>query len=215
MNSKLALADAVNALEAFVTSDLTSKVAEVEASMRGATAETCANAISLAGANSHVFGAAALMKEASGQIDVIIHALGILLCLPHLMEKDETVEYLSLGAGNTGRAFDLETNLRIAEFKFINWRGGPESIRQNSIFKDFFGLAESESNKRKFLYVLGVDHPMKFFRGGRSLKSVLSRGDKVKILFESKYGERFKKVREYYSFREGCVEICDVSSYLV
>jgi len=55
--------------------------------------------------------AAALMKRVAGQINVVIHALGILLCLPHILEADEVVEYVSLGAGNTGRAFDLETNL--------------------------------------------------------------------------------------------------------
>jgi hypothetical protein len=32
-----------------------------------------------------------------------------------------------IGAGYTGREFDLETNYRVAEFKFIHWRGGPEA----------------------------------------------------------------------------------------
>ena len=66
------------------------------------------------------------------------------------------IEYVSLGAGNTGRAFDLETNQRIAEFKFIHWQGGPESIRQNSLFKDFYEMAEYDTRKQKFLYVLGT-----------------------------------------------------------
>ena len=61
------------------------------------------------------------------------------------------VPSLVLGAGNTGREFDLETNYRIAEFKFIHWRGGPDTIRQNSIFKDFFLLADGESANRKYL----------------------------------------------------------------
>lgn len=77
------------------------------------------------------------------------------LCLPHILEPGELVEYASLGAGNTGRQFDLETNFCVAEFKFINWRGGPESIRQNSIFKDYFLLAEAPTPKRKYLYLLG------------------------------------------------------------
>lgn len=45
------------------------------------------------------------------------------MCLPHILEPDERVESVSLGAGNTGRDFDLETNVRVAEFKFIHWRG--------------------------------------------------------------------------------------------
>jgi hypothetical protein len=45
----------------------------------------------------------------------------------------------------TGRSFDLETSYRVAvaEFKFIRWQGGPESIRQNQLFKDFYLLARS------------------------------------------------------------------------
>ena len=83
-----------------------------------------------------------------GQINVVIHALGILLCLPHILRPGEVIDYVSLGAGNTGRAFDLETSLRIAEFKFIHWQGGPESIRQNSLFKDFYEMAEHETQNR-------------------------------------------------------------------
>jgi hypothetical protein len=89
-----------------------------------------------------VLTAATDVKRLVGQINVMIHALGILLCLPHVLEGDENVQYLSLGAGNTGCPFDLETDRRVAEFKFINWRGGPESIRQNSVFKDLFMMAE-------------------------------------------------------------------------
>ena len=45
----------------------------------------------------------------------------------------------------TGRSFDLETSYRVAvaELKFIRWQGGPESIRQNQLFKDFYLLAGS------------------------------------------------------------------------
>jgi hypothetical protein len=66
----------------------------------------------------------------------------------HILRPGEVIDCVSLGAGNTGRAFDLETNLRIAEFKFIHWQGGPESIRQNSLFKDFYEMAEHERISR-------------------------------------------------------------------
>lgn len=46
-------------------------------------------------------------------------------------------------------------------------------MRQNKIFKDFFELAESDINKRKYLYVIGDTAPLKFFRGGRALTNVL------------------------------------------
>jgi hypothetical protein len=32
----------------------------------------------------------------------------------------EQVEKVSLGAGNSGREFDRETNYRVAEFKFVH-----------------------------------------------------------------------------------------------
>ncbi len=60
---------------------------------------------------------------------------------------------------NTRRPFDLETDRRVAEFKFINWRGGPESICQNSVFEVFFMTAENSMSKRKYLYHLGAEHP--------------------------------------------------------
>lgn len=143
-----------------------------------------------------------------------IHALGILLCLPHVLEDGERVEYLSLGAGNTGRPFDLETDRRVAEFKFINWRGGPESIRQNSVFKDFFMMAENSIPKRKYLYLLGTEHALKFLNGGRAIESVLSRNEKGRASFRSKFGDRYMKVLDYYLDRRHMVVIEDVSKWL-
>ena len=71
----------------------------------------------------------------------------------------EVVELLSLGAGNTGRDYDLETDRRIAEFKFITWRGGAEAIRQNHTFVDMFNLACADTTKRRVLYLLDADVP--------------------------------------------------------
>jgi hypothetical protein len=166
------------------------------------------------GAGREVLAAAAEMKRLAGQINVTIHALGILLCLPHILQPGERIESLSLGAGNTGREFDLETNLRVAEFKFIRWRGGAESIRQNSVFKDYVLLAEHPTPKRKHLYLLGVEHALRFFHGGRALSSVLSRDDKLQRLFAERFGDRFRTVREYYAAHAGAVQIEDVSPWL-
>ena len=82
------------------------------------------------------------IKSVAGQINVIVHAVGILLSLPEILREGEEVISLSLGAGSTGKDFDLETNLSIAEFKFIQWRGGAEAIRQNQVFKDFYSDKE-------------------------------------------------------------------------
>lgn len=140
-------------------------------------------------------------------------ALGILLCLPSLLEPGETVEYVSLGAGNTGRAFDLETDRRIAEFKFIRWRGGSESIRQNALFKDFFLLVEHPTPKRKYLYTLETDRPLRFLNGGRALSSVL-KDTRLAAAFREKHGDRYERVRDYYAPRQHAVTIQDISGLL-
>jgi hypothetical protein len=144
---------------------------------------------------------------------VLIHTLRILLCLPHILRPGEIIEYVSLGAGNTGRAFDLETNQRIAEFKFIRWQGGPESIRQNSLFKDFFEMAEHETPKEKYLYVLGTEHGEKFFNGRRALSSVL-RTATLRNRFSKQFGNQYQTVRDYYLPRKGRVVIQDVSPFV-
>src|SRR5437762_10759413 len=85
-NRPMDLSQALSLLQAFSGRDLTRTLANVEASVRGVTAETCASAVSSFGAQDDVLAAAGLMKRAAGQINVIIHALGILVCLPHLLE---------------------------------------------------------------------------------------------------------------------------------
>jgi hypothetical protein len=156
--SQIAIDEAIHLLQTFRGADLTQTIYQIEKSVKGVSAEKYWAVLSTSGAKAEVLGAAGLVKQLAGQINVAIHALGILLCLPHILRQGEIIEYVSLGAGNTGRAFDLETNQRIAEFKFIRWQGGPESIRQNSLFKDFFEMAEHETPKEKYLYVLGTEY---------------------------------------------------------
>jgi hypothetical protein len=41
-------------------------------------------------------------------MNMAVHAPGNILSLPHMLEDDETVEYVSLGAGKKGKLFELE-----------------------------------------------------------------------------------------------------------
>jgi hypothetical protein len=100
------------------------------------------------------------------------------------------------------------------EFKFINWRGGAEAIRQNSIFKDFFLLAEHPTPKAKFLYVIGTHHPLKFLQGGRSIDSVVSKDQRIRKMFYERYPTGVERVRDYYGLRMDDVTIVDVSPWL-
>ncbi len=108
----------------------------------------------------------------------------------------------------------METNRRIAEFKFIHWRGGAESIRQNQLFKDFYLLAESTSKKRKYLYVLGTKTPLHFLNGGRKLESVLSRNVKLLNDLQARHGDKYKKVCDYFMAHRHLVAIEDVAPWV-
>jgi hypothetical protein len=208
------LAATVERLSQFAGENLTQTLARIEREVEGASAASCPDYLSSIGADEDLLAAAGEMKRLSGQINVTIHALGILLCLPHILEPGERVESVSLGAGNTGRKYDLETNMREAEFKFVTWRGTSEAIRQNNIFKDFFLLAESPTPKRKYLYLIGTAEPLKFFNGRRAIASVLSKDEKVRDLFRDRFGESFAVVRDYFTAFHDRVEIADISPFV-
>lgn len=205
---------AINILEKFTQGDLTRTLSRLEGAASGLSSNGCTNFLSEGGIDPEVLTAASEVKRIAGQINVTIHALGILMCLPHILERGETVQYVSLGAGNTGRKFDLETNFRVAEFKFISWRGGAEAIRQNGIFKDYFELLNEPTDKRKFLYLLGTQHALKFFNGRRALSSVLSKNEKTKTRFRAAYGERYSTVREFFEDHKDAVMVEDVTAWV-
>ncbi|WP_086005225.1 hypothetical protein [Pseudovibrio sp. JE062] len=211
---KLDLASALLDLEHFSGPNLTQTIKSLENTAKGIRAEETAELLREKMISQQTWEAAGLVKEATGQINVLVHALGILMCLPNILQPGEQVQYLSLGAGNTGRKFDLETDHRIAEFKFINWKGGAESIRQNGVFKDFYLLAHEATEKRRFLYLTGTKYAIKFLTGRRSLASILSRNKKLEAEFQARFGSRYTTVGEYYSAHNEAVEIVDTSKWL-
>ena len=205
---------ALHALEAFQGDSLTQSLSEIERRIIGSGVEDVNGFCAAQGIDETFMDSAIAVKRVAGQINVIIHAAGILRSLSGLLEPGEQVESVSLGAGNTGRQFDLETNMRVAEYKFIDWRGGPESIRQNGIFKDFFELAEHKTHKKKYLYVVGTVYPLKFFNSNRALTSVLSRHPKLLAQIHEKYGESIARVCDYYEMKKSDVAIRDVTPYI-
>ena len=206
--------DLAGILGGFAGPALTARLRVIERSARGVTVEDSGALLKSANAGSEVLAAAAALKRMASQVNVAIHALGILRCLPHVLEAGEEIEYVSLGAGNTGRRFDLETNRRIAEFKFIRWRGGADVARQNVAFKDFVTLATERTSKRRYLYLAGTEQAVRFFRGGRALDSVLNASQTLGRLFRAQYGDLFNTVGEYYGVHGGEVEIVDVSPWV-
>lgn len=211
MNSIL---DAAVEIQKFENKSLTKQISSIEKALVGKNLTNCQDQYSSFNVSTSLLDSAIIFKRAVSQINVLIHSVGILLSLPHILENDEIIEYLSLGAGNTGRPFDLETNLRIAEFKFISWQGGPEVIRQNSLFKDFYLLAEYKTEKSKFLYTIDTEMPIKFLKSNRALKSVMSRNIKLWSDFQNSYSDKYMKVREYYEYRKSDVHLVDLTNFL-
>ena len=201
-------------LQTFKGASFADTVAQIERTFIGAEKSTISPRLTQNSINWHLFSAALLLKRNASQIDEIIHSTGILLLLPSVLHQDERVNSLSLAAGNTGKGFDLETDKRIAEFTFIQWQGGSETIRQNKIFKDFYFLAEKETPKIRELYVMGTMHPLKFFNGGRGIIPILKGNAKLGNDFTERYGTKFKKVRDYYAMKKHLVQIKDIRPLL-
>jgi len=211
---EISLGQAVELIEKFQGINLTKTLASMEHDIIGLNINELNDFCQSYHININFMASAFKIKEIAGQINVIIHASGILRSLPTLLEPDEIVQSVSLGAGNTGRNFDLETSLRIAEYKFIHWRGGSETIRQNALFKDFFELAEYTTNKRKYLYVIETEIPLKFFKSKRTINSVLSRYPALLSRLREKYGQTLQVVEDYYMLKKSEVEIYDISSHI-
>lgn len=210
----MSIDQAITAIENFQGGSLTKSLSDIERKIVGLSIEEVGHLTNAHRINDAFLASALAIKKVAGQINVIIHAAGILRSLQDILEPGENVESVSLGAGNTGRKFDLETNFRVAEYKFIDWQGGAETIRQNGIFKDFFELAEHDTPKRKYLYVVGTELPLKFFRGGRALSSVLSRHPMMLERIIANYGTGVKKVCDYYELKKDVVSICDISPHI-
>ena len=206
--------NAVETLNKFKGVSLTESLSFLEKEIIGADAKSAFECCSKKNINDEFIKSSLAVKEVAGEINVIIHASGILHSLKSILIKNEIVQSVSLGAGNTGKKFDLETNFQIAEFKFIDWRGGPEPTRQDGIFKDFYGLAEFKTTKTKNLYVVGTHYPLSFFKGGRSLKSVLAKQPAILENIINKYGSQISLVKDYFEIHKETVNIIDVSPHI-
>ncbi len=82
------------------------------------------------------------VRRAFGRVNDVIHALVITLALPRILESGETLTVRpSLAAGNDpSRKFDLETSLRVAEFKVSAWAGA-DAMRKRGVFVDLVHVA--------------------------------------------------------------------------
>lgn len=206
-----AIVDAIVALRAIgAGAMLTRRIAQLEKAFIGLNEESVRSLLKHEQLDEKALRGALTLKQLAGQINVVIHAVGILTALPYVLRPSEVVTSMSLGAGTGGKHHDLETTGQIAEFKFIQWQRTGNAVRENSVFVDFFTLASTETIKRRVLYLVGADVPLRFLRGGRALTSVLSQNAAAATRFRALYGDRYRTVGEYFSSLGGEVEVVDL-----
>jgi hypothetical protein len=194
------LARAVEQIARFSGNNLASKIAELEFKFTTLSGRQIAERLSADSIDEELLDAAHSIKRAAAQIDTVLHALGILVMLPSILEDGEVVESLSLGAGSSeAKRFDLETTHRLAEFTFIEWRGN-DNVRLQKIFKDFYRLAEFKTKKRKELWLTDDTYVLKYLRSGSSIRSATHKHRDVWESVQREYPDT-QTVRDYYRLR--------------
>ncbi|CAB4886849.1 MAG: hypothetical protein F2793_10055 [Actinobacteria bacterium] len=211
-------AEAVSRFAAFrgESSKLGEQIRALEEALVGALGVEAAGRAAALGVDDSLLAGAVSVKALSAQIDVVLHAVGIIEALPHILAPGEQVQALSLGAGNTNRDFDLETDLQVAEFKFIGWRGGAESVRQDAVLIDVFNLDRAKTERRKVLYLTGSSIPLRYLSTSkRKTRACLARRPGVLEQFDAIYGaDAFIHVADYWAAVRDRIEVVDLVDVL-
>lgn len=99
------------------------RIAALEHDLAGKDRDSVAAIVSSHGVAPDTLAASLLTRESLGKLSDLIHAVGIALALPHILEPGEVLKTPSLAAGNDpGRLYDVETDRRAIEF---SWLAGP------------------------------------------------------------------------------------------
>lgn len=139
-----------------------------------------------------IYKSALEIKKLSAQIDEIVHAAGIIQCLPKILKNGETVSDLSLASGADGEGIDLVTNKRIAEFKFARWQDSKANgMRKRQVFADLVNLYLHPTTKAKELYVFSAEKIKAFFSSKKATwKNVLSKSGGLDIKLEKNLDDK-------------------------
>lgn len=164
------------------------------------------------------------LKVLAGEVDVLLHAIGIAAALPHVLTDGEQVISVSVdhdGGGTAGSAGlgvgDLVTDRQVAEFTFIRWaeRGG-NGQREVKLLRDLIKLDLLEdtaaSGRRRILYVTGGAPALKFLTSGQTIGKKLGRNADVLARFADRHGQRFSRIGDYWAHLQstGRVELVDL-----
>ena len=210
------LSQSIKILSAFLgRRPLGDAIAQLEATTEHATALEVRAAALAAGVDAQLLAAAVAVRRELGHLDDLIHAAAIMTLLPGLLEDGETlVARPSLAAGDDpGMPFDVETNLRVAEFKLAAWSGRDDQ-RKRELFRDFVRLAADTSGRRPELLVLGPE-PQRFLEASRSKASwALARSPGTLRLFTERFGDVSVSVAAFTAGPGARVRVVDMAPLL-
>lgn len=212
MSEQVSLDDAVALLLGFLSgAPLTEVIASLERAVDGKRSDEAAAEIDAAGIGARLFEAAVVTRDNLGRLNDLIHAVGISLAIPHVLEPGERITNRpSLAAGNDpSRPYDLETDHRVAEFKFGVWTGR-DAMRKRQAFKDLVNLAADDSGRRRCLYVIG-QRPIRFQRtSGATASWGLDRTPATREVFKERFGDLSTSVCEFVATYGARVEVMDL-----
>ncbi|MER8847494.1 hypothetical protein [Mesorhizobium australicum] len=206
-------AGAIRLLSKFAGENLTRTLSRIETDVRGLTADQALGFLKAAGAERDVLAAAGEMNG---------------------LRVRSTSQYMRLASCCVSRTF---SNRESASSMFClarATRDGNSTLKLTAalriqIYKlaGRFGVHPAELNIQGFLHAGGQQQHeaqnsvlarnsacTEISTGGRSIKSVLSRGDKVQVLFFERFGDRYRKVKDYFHDHHHAVSIVDVTPWL-
>src|SRR5437016_1954976 len=88
----MSVIDALEAIEGFTNHNLTARMAKLEAAIRNCNGEACRAYGLSVGVTSDLLSAAYVLKRAAGQINVLLHAVGVMLLVPQILQRGEKIE---------------------------------------------------------------------------------------------------------------------------
>lgn len=215
VTSEMDLVAAVLKLDDFLrVAPLTVTIGQLESELESADREGAAQAAAAAGITAELLTAAVTVRARLGRINDLIHAAGIALALPRMLDDCERITSKpSLAAGNDSRRpYDLLTDRRAAEFKFAQWKGA-DAMRKRQTFKDLVLLAASDAPRAELL-VIGSE-PEQFLRTCTSTAAWgLDRAKAARILFESRFGPLDTTIAQFTATHAAHVAITDIRTLL-
>jgi hypothetical protein len=138
------------------------QISEAFHGVHGPAQANAAAAAVLHGNPTAVANAAVAIKSMAGDIDTLLHAVGILAALPHVLDDDEQLQSLTVThepdkRGRTLPDVDLVTDRQLAEFTFMQWHATKgNGARLSKVVAHLLKLATARpvDGRRRVLYAM-------------------------------------------------------------